>query len=85
MNTNTKFPHAPRMHHANGKYQIMGTKISGQTVIATNLSKQPKTKNVQKLVGKIIYYERSVETTMLLALGPLLTAWSKVTEAPKNQ
>ena len=34
------------MHHTNGKDQIMGPKLSGQPMIATNLSSNSKTEHI---------------------------------------
>ena len=49
MNINTKFWHSPIMHHTNRKDQIMGPKLSGQSIIATNISSHLKTKNIYKM------------------------------------
>ena len=48
MNINTKGQHVYRIHHTNGKYQIMGLKLNVQTMIMTNLSYHQKTEKIYK-------------------------------------
>ena len=77
-NINTKSQHPPSMHHTNGKYQIMGPKISGQPMRAKNLSSHSKKKYI-KIGKQFIYCARTVDLTMMLALGALSAAQPKGT------
>ena len=53
MNINTKFQHAPIVHHTNVKDHIMGGNISGHPMIEKNLFSYLKTENIYKKFREI--------------------------------
>ena len=48
VNTNTKFPHAPSIHHTNRNNQTMGQKLSGHLTKAKNLPYHLRTEYTYK-------------------------------------
>ena len=66
------------MHHTHGKDHIMGPKLSGQPMRAKNPSSHSKKKNI-KIGKQFIYCARTVDLTMMLALGALSEAQPKGT------
>ena len=75
MNINKKGQQDHIMHHTNCKEHIMGPKLNGKPMRATNLSSHLKTqKYIQRVVGNFLYSVRAVDPTMLVALGVLSSA-----------
>ena len=73
------------MHHTNEKDQIMGPKLSGQTIKETNISSHLMTENIYKRWwGGGLYYEISVEPIILVALVTLAAAQPTFTEYTKQ-
>ena len=90
MNINTKFPHAPIMHHTNGNEYIMGMSILWKkTQYASNerdkLIPPPEDrKYIQKEVRIFFHDEIAVNPTMILSLCTLEASQSKIIEDTKQ-
>ena len=78
-----KLPPNPIIHDTNGRDQIMGPKVGGQTMRATNLFYHMNTENNKIVVGFFLCYTRSVDPIMLLALVAIASVQSNLTEETK--
>ena len=79
MNPNTHIPKYPNMYHTNGNTQTTEQKKRSKEESSLDILTEQRRKLIQKVVGKCLYYGRTVNTKLLVVLGSIIVEKSKGT------